>query len=134
MQITDNKLFYIITNRKFRLIVGLFSAFSICYLNRSLHSLILISMITWLTFVISYLFFSWIVIFFYHPIDVKNRADEEDSTGSYIFLIILFAAISSLAGIFVLLKGIPNSKINAYNYQLIIAFASVFCSWILVHT
>ena len=134
MQIIGNKLFYIITSRNFRLIVGLFASFIVFYLNRTLHSVIGLSMITWLTFVISYLFFSWVVILFYHPIDVKNKANEEDSTGYYIFLIILFASLSSLAGIFILLKSIPEGQKNPINFHLIVAFLSVFCSWILVHT
>ena len=134
MQIINSKIFYLITSRKFRLFVGLLFAFAIFFFNRNSHSFILLLMVTWLTFVISYLMLSWTVILFYHPIEVKNRANEEDSTGYYIFIIILFAAMSSLAGIFILLKGKPDSKIDPFHYQLIIALASVFCSWVLVHT
>ncbi len=127
-------LFNVITDRHFRFVTSLIIATVVFLLN--LHSKTKVELLIWgwVSFAVTYLLFSWIVISFYHPIDVKKQATKEDTTGSFIFLLVLTGAVCSLAGIFLLLKTIPAGHNKPINVQVVLSFASIFCSWILIHT
>lgn len=134
MSVMSNKVFEIIIERHVRFFVGLFAALVVFFFNRNAISFVRLGILSWTVFVLIYISFSWFIIFFSHPKNFMQQATEEDVTGSFIFLLVLGASICSLAGIFLLLKA--NSKVHteSFNLQILLSFASVFSSWILVHT
>lgn len=95
----------------------------------------IVSFITaWLTFAVFHLTFSWIIIFSFHPREVKAFAEEEDSSATFIFLFVVFAAFVSLIGIIVLLQSIPTGSRQGISLHILLSVSSVFLSWTLVHT
>ena len=131
---SNSKYRSLIVDRHFRFLSGLSVSFTIFFSCRGLFEGIDLLILSWVSFVFVYLLFSWIVISTFHPIEVKKLAKKEDSTGTFIFLFVLGAAVCSLAGIFLLLKTIPKGHNGFLNPKQILSFASVFASWILVHT
>ena len=126
-----SKLSNLITNRQFRLTVGVIAAFIVFYSRRQQENLVVPLISSWTAFAVGYIALSWFVIALYHPKDVMKQAKKEDTTGSLIFLLVLTAAICSLAGIFLLLRTSPAEHSKTF---VALPFASVFFSWILVHT
>lgn len=133
MKIINSNVFNIILNRHFRFWFGLVSAFGF-FLIQDANSFIIEILISWLTFIFIYLTFSWIVIFTYHPSEVKIHAKEEDNSSTYIFLFIVFAALFSLAGIIILLQSNLHSTSLSFKHTMILTLTTVFGSWLLVHT
>ena len=89
-------------------------------------------MLSWISFGTVHLISSWIIIFTSHPLEVKTIADKEDSGAAFIFLFVVCAAFISLFAIVFLLLSL-HGKQNIRSH-IILAFASVFCSWVLIHT
>lgn len=130
----NEQLFSIIASRHFRLGVGVAVAAIVYLINRNTAPAISLLIMSWVGFAITYLAFLWAVIALYHPVDVRKQATREDTTGSFIFMFVVVAAVCSLAGTFLLLKTIPAKHISMVNLQMILSFVCVFCSWTLVHT
>lgn len=121
-------------NRQLRLYLSIAFGVIIFFVCRSNFSSIVSFMIAWLTFAAFYLTFSWIIILSYHPREVKAFAAKEDASSPFIFLFVLFAAFISLFAIIYLLQSIPNESKKGLSMHILLSFASVFCSWSLVHT
>lgn len=121
-------------NRRLRFYVSLALGILIFFVFRRNYSAIVSFMLSWSTFAIFNLFFSWIIIFSFHPREVKAFAEEEDSSASFIFLFVVFAAFVSLFAIIFLLQSIPNISKQGLSLHILLSITSVFCSWVLVHT
>lgn len=121
-------------NRKSKLAICLLIALITFLLTRNRVSAIVSSMYIWITFALSYLFFSWVIILSYHPTEVRAVANKEDWGGTIIFLFVLLAAFVSLFAIIFLLKSIPDESKKGLSMHILLAIASVFCSWTLIHT
>ncbi|MCW3107083.1 MAG: hypothetical protein JWQ09_1589 [Segetibacter sp.] len=121
-------------NRRLRLYISLALGIIIFVVSKTGFSAIVSFMFSWLTFAIFHLIFSWVIIFSFHPRDVKAFAKEEDSSASFIFLFVVCAAFISLFAIIFLLQSIPNASKHGLSLHILLSFSSVFFSWTLVHT
>ncbi len=121
-------------NRHYRLYVSIVLALVVFILSRKSSSGVVSFMITWLTFSVSNLISSWIIILSFHPRKVKAIADKEDSGGAFIFVFIVMAAFISLFAIIILLQSVPTESKRGLSLHIILAITSVFCSWMLIHT
>lgn len=121
-------------NRRLRLYISLAIAVIIFFVARISSSPIISFMVSWLSFAIFNLVFSWIIIFSFRPSEVRAFAEEEDSSAPFIFLFILVAAFISLFAIIFLLQSIPRESKHGLSFHILLSFSSVFCSWALVHT
>lgn len=124
----------IIANRRFRVLISLFIALVTFFVARDRVPGIVSFMCTWVAFALSNLLFSWIIILSYHPTEVKVVANKEDWGSTIIFLFVLLAAFVGLFAIIFLLKSIPDESKRGLNLHILLAIASVFCSWTLIHT
>lgn len=121
-------------NRQLRLYLALALAVIVFFLARTSSSFIVSFIFSWITFAVFQLTFSWIIIFSFHPREVKALAEKEDSSASIIFLFVVVAAFIGLFAIIFLLQSIPNASKHGLSLHIVLAFSSVFCSWALVHT
>lgn len=124
----------LIENRRLRLIFSIIIASIVFLVGRTQVTSVVAFMLTWIAFATANLVFSWIVILAFHPKEVKAIADKEDASGTFIFLFVLLAASVSLFAIIFLLMSVPDSNKQGLSTHIILSFASVFCSWTLVHT
>ena len=131
MLIYNSKLSNLISSRQFRFTIGIIAALIVFFVKRQPGNSLVPLISSWTAFTVVYIALSWFVIAIYHPKDVMKKAKTEDTTGGLIFLLVLTAAICSLAGIFLLLKTLPVEHSKTF---IALPFASVFFSWILVHT
>ncbi len=97
-------------NRHYRLYVSIVLALVVFILSRKSSSGVVSFMITWITFSVSNLISSWIIILLFHPRKVKAIADKEDSSGAFIFVFIVMAAFISLFAIIILLQSVPTES------------------------
>ncbi|MDQ6815192.1 MAG: DUF1345 domain-containing protein [Bacteroidota bacterium] len=121
-------------NRQLRLGISVIIGLAVFFITKSSSSTIVSFMFGWISFAIFHLLFSWIIIFSFHPREVKMFAEKEDSSLPFIFFFVVFAAFISLFAIIVLLQSIPNESRHNLSLHILLAFTSVFCSWTLVHT
>lgn len=68
------------------------------------------------------------------PAKMQEQAALEDVTAVTFLVLTLAAAIISLAAIAAELIGIRNDRSDAQAFRLIIAAATILCSWFFVHT
>lgn len=66
--------------------------------------------------------------------EVRGIAKEEDSSGIFIFFLVLMAAFISLFAIIFLLRSLPDESRKGLNIHILLSIASIFCSWTLIHT
>ncbi len=121
-------------NRQLRLYISIIIGLAIFFISKISSSGIVSFMFGWISFAVFHLLLSWIIIFSFHPADVKSFAKKEDSSAPFIFIFVLLAAFISLFAIIVLLQSIPNESKRGLSLHILLSFASVFCSWTLVHT
>lgn len=132
-----NKSFGIRTffrSRPLRFYLSLVLGIIVFLLTERSYSATVAFMLSWSTFAIFHLFFSWVIIFSFHPKEVKAFAKEEDSSASFIFLFVVVTAFISLFAIIYLLQSIPNLSKQGLSLHILLSISSVFCSWTLVHT
>ncbi|HEX8460748.1 MAG TPA: DUF1345 domain-containing protein [Segetibacter sp.] len=125
----------LVINRHYRLYVSLLTAlvvWLISYNNKVSGQVSF--MVTWMAFAFVNIALSWFVILSFHPKQVKAIADQEDSSSSFIFLFVVLAAFISLFAIVFLLQTIPTGSKHGFNMHVLLSLASVFCSWMLIHT
>ena len=121
-------------DRRVRLFISLALGIIVFFATRADFSSIVCFMFSWIAFAISNVAFSWIFIISFHPRDVKVFANKEDSSGRFIFFFVVVAAFISLVAIILLLQSMPDTSKQGLRFHIVLAFSSVFCSWILIHT
>ncbi|MBD3749775.1 MAG: DUF1345 domain-containing protein [Sphingobacteriales bacterium] len=117
-----------------RLLISLFVAVTSFFLFKNHHTFPSSLMASWLCFALTHLFLSWYTIFSQHPLEVKKIASIQDSSRTWIFIFILFAAIASLCAVILLLKSSKTLNGVVLVDHIILSLGSVVCAWFLVHT
>lgn len=123
-----------IENRSLRLYTSLGIACLLFFLTRNKVSGFICLIITWVGFATSLLILAWITMATLHPRKVKRIAEQEDLSSTLIFLFVVLAATISLFAIVYLLQTIPNESKRGLSLHVILAIASIACSWTLIHT
>lgn len=91
-------------------------------------------LIAWDVGVACFLALAWIMAARSSPAKMQEQAALEDVTAVTFLVLTLAAAIISLAAIAAELIGIRNDRSDAQAFRLIIAAATILCSWFFVHT
>lgn len=124
----------IIESRNYRLYISVFVALLVFILTKSHVKFSICLTITWVAFAATLLILAWILMLSMHPQNIKANAEKEDSSSYVIFLFVLLAASISLFAIVFLLQTIPNESRRGLSLHIILAIASIACSWTLIHT
>ena len=91
-------------------------------------------MITWLSYIIISLLFSWITILTSHPSEIKRMAHNQDSSRTLVFIFVVAAAFASLFAVVILLQSRGDLPQQELTLHISISMAAVLTSWWLVHT
>ena len=90
--------------------------------------------LTWDAFALTMLALAWIVIGTKDPYDARRNARLQDSSATFLFVLVISAATASLFAVGLLLaiaKKLSPAELAAY---IALAVTAVFFSWMLVHT
>jgi uncharacterized membrane protein len=91
-------------------------------------------MVTWTSFAFTNILLSRYVMLSFHPKEVKAIASFEDRSSYFIFLLVIIAAFISLFAVIILLQTLPDSSKQGLSLHILLSLASVFGSWMLIHT
>jgi uncharacterized membrane protein len=91
-------------------------------------------LIAWDVGVACFLALAWIMAARSSPAKMQEQAALEDVTAVTFLVLTLAAATISLVAIAAELIGIRNDRSDAQAFRLIIAAATILCSWFFVHT
>lgn len=130
----NSQIITFLANKHYRLYISLAIALIVFTISINNGSGTVSFMYTWISFAISNLFFSWIIILSFHPKDIKTGAREEDEGGAFIFLSVVLAAFISLFAIIALLPSIPGEPKRGLSLNILLTITSLFSSWTLIHT
>jgi uncharacterized membrane protein len=98
----------------------------------SLDGLVL-SMIVWNAFALSFIITSWIVFFTRNSRQMRIRARQEDGSRLFVFLIVLLSSFASLFAVLFLILS-KDAAGTPKNIYVPVAVSNMLLSWVLVHT
>jgi len=119
-------------NRIYRLLISLVAAIIVFAFMYRHHTVAITFMLSWITFAATTLFITWSTILYFHPQEISTVANEQDTTRLVMFLFVVGAAFISLFAIIFLLQSSSNAK--GLDRHIFLSTASVFFSWVLIHT
>jgi uncharacterized membrane protein len=111
------------------LIVCIIVYFSI---SKDVPSLILIILI-WDAFAISYLILSWIVITKRPVEEIRKQAKKDDGSAIFVFILILISSFTSMFTVLLLMLSQGNSS-SRNDLYLPVAITGMMLSWLMVHS
>lgn len=91
-------------------------------------------MLSWLTYSVTSLTLSVLTIFNVHPADFHQDAHEQDSSKTLVFLFAIFASVTSLFAIVLLLRSGSDRDAQQLTLHVLLSLTCVITSWLLVHT
>jgi uncharacterized membrane protein len=91
-------------------------------------------LVAWDAGVVCFLALAWIMAARSSTAKMQERAALEDVTAVMFLVLTLAASIVSLVAIAAELSGIRNDGSDQQAFRLIVAAATILCSWFLVHT
>lgn len=91
-------------------------------------------MISWDCFVGSVILLVWLMFIIAKPWQVKRLAGMQDSSRSFIFIVIAMAAFASVFAVIILLESTAHFTHEQVLRHILLAILSVVCSWVLLHT
>jgi uncharacterized membrane protein len=118
----------------YRLYVALVLSIITFFATRQLFSAAEVALFTWLAFALSIIILEWVIIFTCHPREIRKIASLEDSSRTFIFILVVSAAVVSLGAVIFLLKSPKEATDTQVTGHVLISIASVIISWWLVHT
>lgn len=98
-----------------------------------LHIPIISILVGWILFSITFLTFSWIIIYTMPTEQIKQLAIQEDGPRLFIHIFILLCSITSLVAIVAAAIALNNHDKHQIIY-LIVAVSSLMCAWLIIHT
>ncbi|RIV18459.1 DUF1345 domain-containing protein [Fibrisoma montanum] len=87
--------------------------------------------ILWVSYASTVLSLMWTSILNAHPRELPKLSRIQDSSRTFIFLFIVFAAVASLSAVVALLNAMNDRHRGEHS---LLALLAVVCSWSLVHT
>jgi uncharacterized membrane protein len=90
--------------------------------------------IAWTVFALMLLGLIWISFLTVHPRQLPQLARLQDSSRTFLFVLVLGAAVGSLGTIVLLLTKVNGLPPGELSYHLSVSMLAVFCSWLLVHS
>lgn len=91
-------------------------------------------LLSWNVFALSGIVFGWITLTTKDPYEIKQRIRLKETTHTFLFGIVIFAAIASFLATWLLLTSTKNSPTRHLDGTMILAILTPVLSWFLVHT
>ena len=117
-----------------RVVISSFlSAIVFLLIKKSHLNIMMISMILWDVFALSYVILSWIV-FFTSPVShIAKLAQKDDGSRIFVFIVVVISSFASMLTVLLLIISKENTGTSTAVYLPVI-IAGILLSWILVHT
>jgi len=90
--------------------------------------------IAWNAFTLTMVTLAWIVICTRDPYEVRRDARLQDSSATFLFVLVISAATASLLAVGFLLGSAKNLSHTGLASHISLAVSAVILSWLLVHT
>jgi uncharacterized membrane protein len=90
--------------------------------------------LVWDGFAVTSILLAWLRILTSNPLTVVRAAKLQDASRVTIFLFVLAAAVASLFAVASLLAKAKEFHGSAFRTHILLAVATVGCSWVLLHT
>ena len=111
----------------------LLSAIVFFFIRKSVLNVMMISMMLWDVFALSYIVLSWIV-FFISPIShITRLAQKDDGSRVFVFIVVVISSFVSMLTVLLLIISKENTGTSTAMYLPVI-IGGILLSWILVHT
>jgi uncharacterized membrane protein len=111
----------------------LFAAIAFFIIRKSDLNAMMITMILWDTFALSYILLSWIVFFKSTVTHIAKLAQKDDGSRIFVFIVVVIASFASMLTVLLLIISKENAGTSTAVYLPVI-IAGILLSWILVHT
>lgn len=117
-----------------RLVISIIPAVIIYVLlsGKELNILVKI-MIAWAVFELAYIITSWIVFFTKDPGQIREEAQKEDGSRTYVLILILITSFFSVFTVLLLMLS-QDTKQTPHIIYIPVAVSGMLLSWIMVHT
>jgi uncharacterized membrane protein len=132
-KIPHNKLILFRMDAHYRLLIALAAAVIGFFSFRSSHGLPSVILFSWIIFCAVVIVMDWITILSSHPLEVRKIAKLQDSSRTFLFLLIIGASIASFGAIIFLLKSTKGHSADVGSH-ILLAITGVIVSWWLLHT
>ncbi len=117
-----------------RLLISVAFSGLVFLVMRNYVSLAMSLMISWDAFVFSVISLIWLLFIAAKPWQVMRLAGKQDTSRRVIFIFIILAACASMFAVIILLEPTAHMPHHQVVRHVLLAVASVGCSWILLHT
>lgn len=94
---------------------------------------LVVIMIIWNAFALTFIFISWMVFISRTPEQMRARAREEDGSRVFVFLLILISCFASMFAVLSLILSQDSRNTPLYIY-VSVAIGTMLFSWFMVHT
>lgn len=120
-------------NPMFRVLISLIITLAAFFLIRTTHyNMMMIGIMLWDVFALSYLLSSGIIFFTSTTEDIKKRASKDDGGRLFVFLIVVVASFVSMVTVTMLIISKDTANIPQIVYLPVI-ISGIMLSWIMVH-
>ncbi|MDB5277084.1 MAG: hypothetical protein JWR61_2039 [Ferruginibacter sp.] len=111
----------------------LFAAMTFLITRKSNLNAMIVGMIMWDAFALSYVILSWIVFFKSSVTHIATLAQKDDGSRIFVFIVVVIASFASMLTVLLLVISKENAGASTIIYLPVI-IAGILLSWILVHT
>jgi len=132
-KIPHNKLVLFRLGAHYRLLIALAASVIGFFSFQGSHGLPSVILFAWITFSAIVILMDWITILSSHPLEVRKIAKLQDSSRTFLFLLVIAASIASFGAIAFLLKSTKGHSADVGSHVLL-AIIGVIVSWWLLHT
>lgn len=117
-----------------RLLISLFLALVSYFLFQDEKFTSRSFLIIWLAYSCSHLILSWITIISVHPLEVGKLVSSQDTSKTFIFIFIVFAALAGLGAVVLMLSSSKSLQGREAMTYIGLSVLSVITAWWMVHT
>jgi uncharacterized membrane protein len=129
----DRRLFFRL-DAHYRLLIALTVSAIVFFCAHNSLSIPSLVLVTWIGCAVTISLLDWIIIFSSHPKEVRKIAKLQDSSRTFLFILIITASVVSLGAIIFLLKSTKGLSGADKNEHILLAISAVIVSWWLLHT
>jgi uncharacterized membrane protein len=117
-----------------RVLISFFlSLISFLFIRKANFNWMMIGMVLWDVFALSYIITSWIVFFTSSITHITKRARQDDGSRFFVFLIVVFSSFACMVTVLLLIISKDAAHISKAIYLPVIV-SGMLLSWTIVHT
>lgn len=116
-----------------RILISIAVAICIYFLLPANLGILVSAMVSWISLALTFLVFSWIILFNRPVSQIKKIASKEDGSKIFVFVMILVSSFASMFTVLLLVISQTSEKIHPAIF-IPVAVVGMLLSWVMVHT